>query len=321
MAIHVFYRENARYGLSIRPLDNDWYGYNAPALPLGVLWVPFSCYGGEQVNVFMLVLVYDSRTRSYYNRLNAMKQTETIMGFHAVKTVLEKRPADVLHLLLVQSDRRDKRLQDIFEWAKSAGVSVKQLPEKALPSTLQQANHQGVIIECKPMTPWSEEDLLEAVKTALSPIVLLVLDGVQDPHNLGACLRSANALGVLAVIAPKDRAAKITEVVRKVSSGAAELTPFVTVTNLVRTIKQLQVVGVWFVGLDGYADLLLGDVELKGNVGIVMGGEGQGLRRLTREACDYLAKIPMQGSVESFNVSVATGIALYEVQRQRRSSQ
>lgn len=246
-----------------------------------------------------------------------MTQIETIIGFHAIKTVLETRPSDITRLMLVQSNRRDKRLQALLNLAKSAGVPVEQLPEKALPGNLQNARHQGVVAECKIAAPWSEGELIDAVAAATSPVVLLVLDGVQDPHNLGACLRSANALGALAVIAPKDRAAKMTEVVRKVSSGAAEQTPFVTVTNLTRTIKQLQEMGVWFVGLDGYADLLLDAVDLKGNVGIVMGSEGQGLRRLTREACDYLAKIPMQGSVESFNVSVATGIALYEVQRQR----
>jgi len=246
-----------------------------------------------------------------------MKKAENIIGFHAVKTVLETRPSDILRLMIVQSNRRDKRLQELLQIAKSANVHVDQLPEKALPHALQDQRHQGVIAECKALAPWSEGDLLDAVSATTSPIVLLVLDGVQDPHNLGACLRSANALGAMAVIAPKDRAAKITEVVRKVSSGATEQTPFVAVTNLTRTINQLQELGVWFVGMDGYADLSLSDVDLKGHVGIVMGGEGQGMRRLTREVCDYLVKIPMQGSVESLNVSVATGVALYEVQRQR----
>lgn len=249
-----------------------------------------------------------------------MSKTETVIGFHAVKTILETRPADVLRLTIVQSNRRDKRLQDLLHLAKSQQVHTDQMPEKALPPALQSLQHQGVIAECKMLAPWSEGDLLDAVNASSSPVLILVLDGIQDPHNLGACLRSANALGAMAVVSPKDRAAKITEVVRKVSSGAAEQTPFVTVTNLSRTMKQLQEAGVWFVGLDGYADQMIGEVDLKGSIGIVMGSEGQGLKRLTKETCDYLAKIPMQGSVESLNVSVATGVALYEVQQQRQSS-
>lgn len=246
-----------------------------------------------------------------------MKQTEHVIGFHAVRTVLETRPGDVMRLILVQSNRRDKRMNDLLALAKTANIVCEQCSEKTLAPQLQNLRHQGVIAECQPVTPWEEADLLDAVENAKSPVSLLILDGVQDPHNLGACLRSANALGVTAVIAPKDRAAKITEVVKKVSSGAAEQTPFVTVTNLSRTIKQLQTLGVWFVGLDGEADLTLSQVDLKGSVGIIMGSEGQGMRRLTREVCDYLVKIPMLGTVESLNVSVATGIALYEVIRQR----
>lgn len=246
-----------------------------------------------------------------------MKKTETVVGFHAVKTILESRPSDISRLMIVQSNRRDKRMNELMQLAKSLGVHCDRLPEAALPNRLQNTRHQGVIAECQELAPWSEGDLLDAVDAATSPVLLLVLDEVQDPHNLGACLRSANALGAMAVIAPKDRSAKITEVVRKVSSGAAEKTPLVSVTNLVRTMRQLQELGVWFVGLDGSAESSLQSLDLKGSTGIVMGSEGQGMRRLTTEACDYLAKIPMQGSVESFNVSVATGISLYEVQRQR----
>lgn len=248
-----------------------------------------------------------------------MKQTETVIGFHAVKSILETRSKDVHKILFVQSNRHDKRMNELIQLAELAKVHCEQVSLSSLPTRLQHAKHQGVIAECAALTPWSEGDLMDAVSATTSPVILLVLDEVQDPHNLGACLRSANAMGALAVIVPKDRSAKVTEVVRKVSSGAAEQTPVVAVTNLNRTIKQLQEMGVWFVGLDGYADATLESIDLTGPIGIIMGSEGEGMRRLTREACDYLVQIPMQGSVESLNVSVATGIALYEVQRQRQS--
>jgi len=246
-----------------------------------------------------------------------MKQTETVIGFHAVQTILETRPGDVVRLMLVQSNRRDKRLTELMQLAKKNAIRCEQLPVSAIPKHLQEMAHQGVMAECYPLKPWEEGDLLDAIAASEKSVLLLVLDEVQDPHNLGACLRSANAMGVMAVVVPKDRSAKITEVVRKVSSGASEQTPLVVVTNLSRSIKALQQTGVWFVGLDGQADVVLSSLDMTGSIAIVMGSEGQGLRRLTREACDHLAKIPMQGKVESLNVSVATGIALYEVLRQR----
>lgn len=246
-----------------------------------------------------------------------MKKNELIYGFHAVKTALRIRPQDVKQLL-IQSNRNDQRLNEIIELANSVHVPHETLSKAKLQEMLgEDRSHQGIIANCKPLTPWTEKDLMQCIEKSVDHVVLLILDGVQDPHNLGACLRSANAFGVTAVIAPKDRAASITEVVKKVSCGAAEQTPFIPVTNLQRVLKQLKKAGVWLVGFDSEASLKLTDIDLKGNVGIVMGGEGQGLRRLTSEECDYLVQIQMQGMVESLNVSVATGVALYEAQRQR----
>lgn len=247
-----------------------------------------------------------------------MKKHEFVYGMHAVKMVLQSRPRDVMQLL-VQSGRHDQRMTELLALAETNGISCETMPRAKLESLVgEQSVHQGIVVKCKPMAAWTEKELMEHIEAATSRVVLLILDGVQDPHNLGACLRSANAFGVTAVIAPKDRAVALTEVARKVSCGAADQTPFISVTNLNRVIKNLQEAGVWFVGLDSEATLSLSEVDLKGNIGIVMGGEGQGLRRLTREVCDYLAKIPMQGTVESLNVSVATGVALYETRRQKK---
>ncbi|MCX7120496.1 MAG: 23S rRNA (guanosine(2251)-2'-O)-methyltransferase RlmB [Gammaproteobacteria bacterium] len=247
-----------------------------------------------------------------------MKNHDIIYGLHAVKTALETRPRDVLQLLLLEG-RHDQRFSEINALAEKAKVPRETMSNAQLEKIVgEHARHQGVIARCKPMAAWTEKTLMDCLENKSTPIVLLILDGVQDPHNLGACLRSANAFGVTAVIAPKDRAASITDVVRKVACGAAEHTPFIAVGNLHRTLLQLKEQGVWLVGLDSEASLGLSQVDLKGNIGIVMGGESDGMRRLTKEACDYLAQIPMQGSVESLNVSVATGVTLYEVRRQRK---
>lgn len=244
-------------------------------------------------------------------------KSELIYGFHAVKTILRTRPKDIIQLF-VFSNRHDQRMYEIMSLAEYCKVKYELLSKIQLQKILGEGHHhQGIIAKCKPLIAWTEKELLECVENATDQVVLLILDGVQDPHNLGACLRSANAFGVQAVIVPKDRAVSITEVVRKVSCGAAEQTPLVAVTNLNRTLQQLKAANVWLVGLDSTASLELTDVDLKGNIAIVMGGEDQGLRRLTRETCDYLAKIPLLGSVESLNVSVATGVALYETQKQR----
>ncbi len=245
------------------------------------------------------------------------KNVDLIYGIHAVKMLLQTRSADVV-TLLVQSGRHDQRINEIIQLADSFNVKHEELPKAKLQELAgDTAAHQGIIAKCRPLTAWTEKELMDFVENTEDRVLLLILDGVQDPHNLGACLRSANAFGVNAVIVPKDRAASITDVVRKVSCGAAEQTPCVAVTNLNRTLEHLKEANIWLMGFDSDAPLALTDVDLKGNMGIVMGGEGEGLRRLTRETCDYLAKIPMLGAVESLNVSVATGVVLYEVQRQR----
>jgi 23S rRNA (guanosine2251-2'-O)-methyltransferase len=177
--------------------------------------------------------------------------------------------------------------------------------------------HQGVVAELLPRAGDPETQLEEALEAAGDAPLLLVLDGVQDPHNLGACLRSADAAGVAAVLVPRDRAAGLTPVVRKVAAGAAETVPLVAVVNLARTLRELKERGVWLVGTDDSAEKTLYDAELTGPVALVMGSEGEGMRRLTRECCDQLVSIPMAGAVESLNVSVAAGVALFEAVRQR----
>ena len=242
---------------------------------------------------------------------------EVIFGLHAVTTALEKRSEGIARLL-VQKGRQDKRLQALLELAAERGVSIATLPREEL-DALVSGRHQGVIAEvhADEAPRYSEKQIPEILAGLASPALVLVLDGVTDPHNLGACLRSADAAGVGLVIAPKDKAVGLTSVARKVACGAAEAVPFVQVTNLARTLKQLQEDGIWLVGLAGEAEQLLYEIDLTGPVGIVMGAEGSGLRRLTREHCDYLAKLPMAGAVSSLNVSVATGVTLFEAVRQR----
>ncbi len=183
------------------------------------------------------------------------------------------------------------------------------------------AVHQGVYAEVQPLAHWREEELVAAIARALesgqrNPCVL-VLDGVQDPHNLGACLRTADACGALAVVIPKDRAVQLNATVRKVAAGAAETTPLAVVTNLARSLRLLKEAGLWIVGADAEAPKLAHETDLAGPIALVMGAEGAGLRQLTRDTCDFLVRLPQQGSVESLNVSVATGMLLYEALRQR----
>ncbi len=196
------------------------------------------------------------------------------------------------------------------------GISIQQMGRKALDDKAKGANHQGVIARVKPAKPLNENDLDTILAKHEQPL-LLVLDGVTDPHNLGACLRNADAAGVAAVIVPKDKSAPMTATVSKVACGAAETVPLVRVTNLARTMRALQEQGVWFVGTAGEAKHDIYQAKLTGPLAIVMGAEGDGMRRLTRETCDDLIKIPMAGSVSSLNVSVASGICLFEAVRQR----
>jgi 23S rRNA (guanosine2251-2'-O)-methyltransferase len=242
--------------------------------------------------------------------------SETIFGLHAVQAALSRHP-DQVSELWVDGQRQDKRMRQIIQLAQGASVSLHMCRREEIDELAPEAKHQGVVARVQQPKAFEEADLMALLDGLDVPPFLLILDGVTDPHNLGACLRSADAAGVQAVIAPKDRAAPLTATAMKVASGAAEMVPYVQVVNLARTLRALQDRGIWLVGLDGYADQGLFELDLRGPLAIVMGAEGQGLRRLTKEHCDFLAKIPMAGTVESLNVSVATGICLFEALRQR----
>ncbi len=242
---------------------------------------------------------------------------EFIYGIHAVKAVLEREPERFIEAMVLKG-RQDERLMPILNDLQAMGVSIQQMGRKALDDKARGANHQGVIARVKPAKQLNEHDL-DAIVAKHDQPLLLVLDGVTDPHNLGACLRNADAAGVAAVIVPKDKSAPLTATVSKVACGAAETVPLVRVTNLARTMRALQEQGVWFVGTAGEATHDIYEAKLTGPLAIVMGAEGDGMRRLTRETCDDLIKIPMAGSVSSLNVSVASGVCLFEAVRQRLS--
>ncbi len=245
-----------------------------------------------------------------------MRET-SIYGLHAVTAALNHEPEQVCELWL-ERQRRDGRMQALLDQATGRGVMVRWADRAELDRLSGGARHQGVVARLAVRPRGHDEtDLLELLAAADGPALLLALDGVQDPHNLGACLRSAAAAGVHAVIAPTDRAAGLNATVRKVASGGADIVPFVSVTNLARTLRGLQDQGVWIVGAAGEADDLLYDMDFTLPTAIVLGAEEKGLRRLTREACDRLARIPMTGAMESLNVSVAAGIFLFEARRQR----
>jgi 23S rRNA (guanosine2251-2'-O)-methyltransferase len=247
-----------------------------------------------------------------------MSGEETIIGLHAVAAALKGDPGNVLGIW-VDRRRRDSRMGALLEEARRRGVSVQPLERAELDRLSEGGNHQGVVARLgRAPAVLDEHQLLERLARTREPPLVLVLDGVQDPHNLGACLRSADAAGVHAVVAPADRAVGLTPVVRKVACGAADTVPFVRVTNLARTLRRLQTEGMWLVGADGEAGVSLYDTDLAGPVAIVLGAEGRGLRRLTRDVCDRLAAIPLVGRVESLNVSVAAGVFLFEARRQRR---
>ena len=243
---------------------------------------------------------------------------EAIYGIHAVRVMLERHPERVIAVRL--SERRDDpRVRQIEELARKQGRPVQRVDAQVLKQALGAVAHQGVSAEIVPMAPWSEDALLTALQSSTTPL-LVALDGVQDPHNLGACLRTADACGALAVLVPKDRAAQVTPTVRKVAAGAAETTPVVSVTNLVRTLKLLKDAGLWIVGADADGPRLPDQVDLKGGIVLVLGAEGGGLRHLTRQTCDWIVRLPQVGTVESLNVSVAAGMLLYEAVRQRTGS-
>lgn len=239
---------------------------------------------------------------------------DLVFGLHSVGSALANETVSEVWVL---AQRHDQRLEGVIKQARKLGVDVHPADRKRLDELAGSSKHQGVVARLKRATLPVERDLDSVVAAAGDDLLLLVLDGVQDPHNLGACLRSANAAGAHAVIAPRDRAVALTPVARKVASGAAEETPFIQVTNLARALRDLKDAGVQLVGTDDQASDSLYVLDYTLPTAIVMGGEGEGMRRLTRETCDFLVKLPMAGSVSSLNVSVAAGVCLFEAVRQR----
>ncbi|MCB2261480.1 MAG: 23S rRNA (guanosine(2251)-2'-O)-methyltransferase RlmB [Candidatus Thiosymbion ectosymbiont of Robbea hypermnestra] len=239
-----------------------------------------------------------------------------IVGIHSVRAALQHGGEDVLEVWL-ENRRHDRRLAEIAALAHAAGVAVQRVTGDGLNEAAEGAHHQGVLAWVRLPTARRETDLGAILDHAQGPPLLLILDGVQDPHNLGACLRTADAAGVQALIAPKDKAVGLTAVACKVASGAARTVPYIRVTNLARTLTGLRERGIWLIGTAGEAGAGLFETDLRDPLALVMGGEGKGLRRLTRERCDRLVRLPMLGTVESLNVSVAAGVCLYEALRQR----
>jgi len=244
-----------------------------------------------------------------------MSQLEKIYGVHAVEALLRHHPKRVKQIWLSEG-RSEPRVQALLALAADYRVPVGQAERRELDAWVEGV-HQGVVAEVSPSQVWGEAMLDELLDRTETVPLLLVLDGVTDPHNLGACLRTADAAGALAVIVPKDKSATLTGAVRKVACGAAEVMPLVAVTNLARTLEKLQQRGLWVVGTAGEAQQELYQQDMTGPTVLVMGAEGKGMRRLTREHCDFLVKLPMAGSVSSLNVSVATGVCLFEAVRQR----
>ena len=245
-----------------------------------------------------------------------MSHEQWVFGLHAVEALLQ-RQVDRVDMLYIQQTRADERVKAMQQLAELAGVTCSLVPRDEL-DRLVSGRHQGVVAKVRPARVLRERDLDVLLDRLSYQPLLLVLDGITDPHNLGACLRTADAAGVDAVIAPKDNSASLNATVSKVACGAAEVVPFVQVTNLARTLRDLQQRGIWLIGTAGEAEIELYQADLKGAIAVVMGAEGKGLRRLTREHCDHLVKLPMAGSVSSLNVSVATGICLFEAVRQRK---
>lgn len=246
----------------------------------------------------------------------SQSSSQTVFGIHAVQALLQNDPDSVQSLQVMQG-RIDERLNALLKLAQQHGIAVHTVARKEL-DNLVRGQHQGVVALVRPTSQRDEGDLEEILDNLNGvPPFLLILDGITDPHNLGACLRSADAAGVHAVIVPKDKSASMNATVRKVACGAAESVPLIYITNLARTMEWLQQRGIWITGAAGEAEQDLYHTDLKGPMAFAMGAEGSGLRRLTREHCDQLTRIPMAGSVSSLNVSVATGICLFEAVRQR----
>jgi 23S rRNA (guanosine2251-2'-O)-methyltransferase len=247
----------------------------------------------------------------------AEQKRNFVYGLHAIGAVIERSPERLLELWMAQP-RNDARARALKERALAVGIRVQAASSESLAKLVGNVAHQGAVAAVRPLKGWDEHELLANLSQISGHPLLLVLDGVTDPHNLGACLRSADAAGVHAVVIPKDRSAAVDGVVRKVAAGAAEFIPVATVTNLARVLDLLKEQGIWVVGTDGEATQTLYQADLKRPLALILGAEGSGMRRLTRERCDFMVRIPMAGQVESLNVSVAAGVALFEARRQRQ---
>jgi 23S rRNA (guanosine2251-2'-O)-methyltransferase len=239
-----------------------------------------------------------------------------LIGIHSVASALSNKPGQ-LRVIRIAEESHNPRIRNLAKLAGELRVAVVIEPRASLERRSEGQRHQDIMAEFAAENLYAEKDLDRVLDSIDGPPLLLVLDGIQDPHNLGACLRSAEAVGVHAVILPKNRSAGLTPVARRVASGAAELLPILVVTNLARCLRQVKKKGVWLVGTSDQAEQDLYEAGLSGPIALVMGNEEKGLRRLTSELCDYLLRIPVCGSVGSLNVSVATGVCLFEIVRQR----
>jgi len=241
------------------------------------------------------------------------KSHEIIYGIHAVEAALRNQSENILQVF-VQQGRNDNRIKKILDIAKNSGVSLQSISNEKLKEKCPKARHQGVVAEIRAGRSGTVtlDDVLQK-----ESVLLLVLDEVQDPHNIGACLRTADAIGVDAVVVSKNRSPALTPVIRNVASGAAETVPYIMVSNIARALEKIKDNNVWVMGTSGDASQTIYDCNVNNRLALVMGSEGKGMRRLTREACDELISIPMQGSIESLNISVATAVCLYEIRRQQ----
>jgi len=259
---------------------------------------------------------HTKRRRSTKPEASSSVGNDLVYGLHAIQAALEISNTRVLEIWL-SDERDDDRINDIVDAARKHDIVPHRVEREQLDEMAPDARHQGGIAKCRPLGNLDETDLFKLLDDLNEAPFLLILDCVQDPHNLGACMRSAEAAGAHAVIAPKDRASALTPTALKVSSGAAERLPFIQVTNLARVLRELQQHGVWIVGTSGESETTLFEADLKGPLAVVLGAEGKGIRRLTRENCDQVMLIPMHGGAESLNVSVAAGVCLFEASRQR----
>lgn len=247
---------------------------------------------------------------------NKRSAGDLLIGIHSVASAMHQRPEQLIEVL-VAKDSKNPRVNELLDEAKAHGIKLSYQSRAQLDRLADDNRHQDIVAWFDATNIYSEKQLAEVLDKAGDNPLLLILDGVQDPHNLGACLRTAEAAGVAAVIYPRDKSTGLTPVARRAAAGAAEVIPLIEVTNLARVLRQLKDRGIWLAGTSDKAYQDVYSVDLKGGLGLVMGSEGSGMRRLTEELCDFTFSLPMHGSVSSLNVSVATGVCLYEALRQR----